>query len=52
MLKDIILYLLVNLVILLLSLLSEEMAKIYQIATVLYEVLKNVVPGSKFEPKV
>ncbi|XP_023736557.1 callose synthase 7 isoform X2 [Lactuca sativa] len=29
----------------------EEMAKIYQIATVLYEVLKNVVPGSKFEPK-
>ncbi|KAI7726587.1 hypothetical protein M8C21_011004, partial [Ambrosia artemisiifolia] len=29
----------------------EEMAKIYQIATVLYDVLKTVVPKSKVEPK-
>ncbi|KAI3719792.1 hypothetical protein L6452_20697 [Arctium lappa] len=29
----------------------EEMAKIYQIATVLYDVLKTVVPPSKVEPE-
>ncbi|KAL0561375.1 hypothetical protein IC582_001800 [Cucumis melo] len=29
----------------------EEMAKVYQIATVLYEVLKTVVPASKIDEK-
>lgn len=30
----------------------EEMAKIYQIATVLYDVLKTVVPTGKVEEEV
>ncbi|PWA88868.1 callose synthase 7 [Artemisia annua] len=30
----------------------EEMAKIYQIASVLYDVLRTVVPPSKVEPEV
>lgn len=30
----------------------EEMAKIYQIASVLYDVLKTVVPKAKVDPEV
>lgn len=30
----------------------EEMAKIFQIATVLYDVLKTVIPPGKIDPEV